>query len=102
MAHVCDSHLTTGYEFNENTASKDIFEKLEDVRIYFHDHKRVVIQALSSLIIQVAPTMSDVLFFCKKRNNPTNCDSYFSEVWTEDGKCFTYNIVNSTTLYTSE
>lgn len=51
MAHVCDSHLTTGYEFNENTASKDIFDKLEDVRIDFHDHKRVVIQALSSLII---------------------------------------------------
>lgn len=46
MAHVCDSHLTTGYEFNENTASKDIFDKLEDVRIDFRDHKRVVIQAI--------------------------------------------------------
>ncbi|XP_037031883.1 pickpocket protein 28-like isoform X1 [Bradysia coprophila] len=79
MAQVCDSHLTTGYEFNQNTTSEDIFQNLEDV----------------------APTMSDVLFFCKKRNNPTNCDSYFSEVWTEDGKCFTYNIVNSTTLYTT-
>lgn len=32
MSQVCDPHLTAGFEFNQNTTSKDIFLKLKSVR----------------------------------------------------------------------
>lgn len=36
LSQVCDSHLTTGYEFNQNTTDRDIFDKLRSVCLKLH------------------------------------------------------------------
>ncbi|KAJ6633490.1 Pickpocket protein 28, partial [Pseudolycoriella hygida] len=97
LSQVCDSHLTSGFEFNQNTASEDIFRKLKEVLHELMD----LLELVNNYTLQVAPSTQEVLYFCKKRNQPHVCDSFFSEVWTEDGLCFTYNILNSSHIYTS-
>lgn len=49
-----------------------------------------------------APALTDVLQECKWRRDPINCSDIFNEVLTDDGICFSFNLLNSSELYHEE
>ena len=80
IAHICDSHLTDGFELGNDTTKPDIYNKLREI----------------------APSFDEVLFFCRWRNEPTQCRKFFSEMWTSDGLCYTFNAIKPTDIYSKE
>lgn len=48
----------------------------------------------------MAPTMDEVFIGWRIQDNVSlPLRDHFSDIWTEEGLCFTYNIINSTELY---
>lgn len=50
--------------------------------------------------VQYVPTLDDVLFQCIWHDKRSNCGKYFFPIWTTEGLCFTFNLLNATELYT--
>lgn len=76
VLQVCDSHLSDAMKLEEQYTD-DIIDKLREM----------------------APTFNDTMFFCKFRNEFQPCHALFKEVMTEEGLCFTFNVLNSQELY---
>lgn len=76
VLQVCDSHLSDAMQLEEEYTS-DIIDKLREM----------------------APTFNETMFFCKFRNALQPCQELFKEVMTEEGLCFTFNVLNSQELY---
>lgn len=51
---------------------------------------------------EVSPKMSDIFWSCEWLGNPTGCDELFSPLLTDEGICFTFNMLNRSELYKSE
>lgn len=51
---------------------------------------------------QTAPSFNDTMFICKFRNTINYCQEYFEEIMTEEGLCFTFNVLNGSELYNKE
>lgn len=43
---------------------------------------------------QIAPTFAETVYLCKLQDEYTTCDELFQEVWTDEGLCFTFNLLN--------
>lgn len=41
----------------------------------------------------------DIMQLCKFRTHEMDCDDIFNEVMTEEGLCFTFNVLNSRDFY---
>lgn len=54
------------------------------------------------LFIQLAPSLSDVMFGCEWAGQLTSCKKLFKEFWTDEGLCFTFNILNASEVYREE
>lgn len=76
MLQVCDPHLSAQMKLEEEYTT-DIIGKLR----------------------AMAPTFNETMFFCKFRNEFQPCHELFREVMTEEGLCFTFNVLNSQELY---
>ncbi|KAG4070463.1 hypothetical protein HA402_005695 [Bradysia odoriphaga] len=77
VSHVCDSHLTDKFKIGGNVTDNSIIDLLK----------------------RMAPSFNDTMMLCKFRNKMEYCDDYFEEVLTDEGLCFTFNMINSKELY---
>lgn len=77
LAQVCDAHLTDGFELGANHIGPDIIKTLREL----------------------AANFEDTMFMCKFRNDIRMCSDYFQEIMTEEGLCFTFNVLNSKEIY---
>lgn len=77
VSQVCDAHLTSYFELGTNHTDHTIFDTLRDVAISFND----------------------TMFHCKWRNDINYCQKYFKPILTEEGVCFTFNVLNSKEIY---
>jgi amiloride-sensitive sodium channel len=92
---ICDNHLhKTG---NKTTSFKTI-EYLIDVR-NFEIVDNICISSLFSS--QIAPPFSEVFFSCKWTSMNETCDHLFSPMLTEDGICFTFNMLDRSEFFTN-
>lgn len=48
---------------------------------------------------EIAPKINSTMFRCKFRSYDIPCENLFSEVMTDVGLCFTFNMLNSRDLY---
>lgn len=48
---------------------------------------------------ELAPTLDETFKFCQFGNNIIDCKELFSEIITEEGLCYSFNILNSNELY---
>lgn len=49
---------------------------------------------------RMAPQVSDLMYHCEfNGHKSSNCSKWFKEVWTEEGVCYTFNMLNASELY---
>lgn len=80
VAQICDAHLTGDFKLGDNFTDESIFDIIQDV----------------------APSFNDTMFYCKWRNENNFCQAFFQPILTEEGVCYTFNILNSRDIYTKE
>ncbi|XP_026472958.1 pickpocket protein 28 isoform X2 [Ctenocephalides felis] len=70
---VCDRHLI---QFGNKLANSSVVDKL----------------------LEVAPEFDEMMFHCKWKNSPGNCTTLFSRIVTEEGVCYTFNMLDANEL----
>lgn len=81
IAQICDAHLFSNVSgFGGNVTDKDCVDYLREM----------------------APSFEEMLFFCKWRNTFDTCEDLFTEVVTEEGICYTFNLLDSSELFREE
>jgi acid-sensing ion channel, other len=84
LAQVCDSDLLAG--FGEKHPIKSGLDEREIV----------------SILNQISPPIEETFQHCTLVKRKAPCEDFFSEVITEEGKCFTFNVLNSSELLKTE
>lgn len=82
IAQVCDLHL-----FAMQNVSIDSGLKPEEI--------------VPTLRASAVP-LNESILFCKWRNSVRSCDEYFTEILTEEGFCYTFNVLDSSQLFKEE
>lgn len=83
LAHICPNLLSDvnsfdKYKFQQKFADESIYD---------------VIQNMSTSIFNMAPEFNEF---------PVNDMGFITQMWTEDGICYTFNALNSRDIYTEE
>ena len=77
LSQICDAHLTNGFNLGDNFTDSRIID----------------------VIKEGAPNFTDTMFFCKWRNEAGLCEQWFEPIFTEEGLCFTFNVLDSREMY---
>lgn len=49
---------------------------------------------------QIGPEVLDIMYHCDfSGHKSVNCTDWFKEIWTEEGLCYTFNLLNGSDLY---
>lgn len=80
ISHLCEPHLMESFQLGKNNTDERIFK----------------------IINELAPSFTDIMFFCKYRNKFNLCQNYFKSILTDEGVCFTFNALNSEEVYTDK
>lgn len=99
VSQVCDDHLMTQFLSGQPYTNTSIYDHLRQVS----DSKFLLTSffTFTRFHSQIAPTFSETAFLCQFQDEVAECDQFFSEVWTDEGLCFTFNLLNLTDI-TSE
>lgn len=77
VAHICDPHLTDKFQIGGNLTDDRIMKMLK----------------------AIAPTFNETMMLCKLQNRLKYCGDYFEETITDEGRCFTFNMLNAEELF---
>lgn len=72
LAQVCDPHLFESQEIDGGLKSNEIVPLLKNITM----------------------SLNETTLFCKWRNEIADCDKFFQEVITEEGYCFSFNLLD--------
>lgn len=82
ISQVCDLHL-----FSEKTMEINSGLKPEEI-----------VPLLKSITV----SLNETTLFCKWRNAVGSCEEFFTEIITEEGFCYTFNVLDSSELFKEE
>lgn len=64
---------------------------------YFHEN--VTDNSISDVIDEISTTFDDTLYACSFQAKSSTCYQYFHEILTEEGKCFTFNLLSPEEIF---
>ena len=82
VSQVCDPHLFLNVNESMNSGLKP--------------------EEIVPLLKNITMTLNETTLFCKWRNDVNLCDAFFTEIITEEGFCYTFNVLKSDELYKEE
>lgn len=80
VSQICDSHLFTGIHINSTLQAEEIVPLLKSI----------------------TASLNETTLFCKWRNTVESCSEFFTEIITEEGFCYTFNVLNAKELFKEE
>jgi acid-sensing ion channel, other len=80
IAQVCDPHLLSAFPINSGLQNAEILPLLRNITV----------------------SRNETTLFCKWRNDPGVCGDLFTEIITEEGFCYTFNVLHSAELFKEE
>lgn len=81
----------------------NMFKTLKEVMIKLKWCVTYIARFVFSMLrlhIQYVPTLQDVIFQCTWHGKKSTCTDYFHPIWTSEGLCFTFNLLNASDFYT--
>lgn len=80
VSQICDSHLFAGIPLNSGLEVEEVVPLLKSI----------------------TTSLNETTLFCKWRNQVGDCGQFFSEILTEEGFCYTFNVLNFDELFRGE
>lgn len=80
VAQICDSHLFVGVSLDSGLEAEEIVPLLKSI----------------------TTSLNETTLFCKWRNQIAGCGEFFTEILTEEGFCYTFNVLNFEELFREE
>lgn len=80
LAQVCDPHLFGNFSVDSGLELDEIVPLLQMMKM----------------------PLNETTLFCKWRNNVQLCENYFTEILTEEGYCYTFNVLRAEELFREE
>jgi acid-sensing ion channel, other len=77
VAQVCDPHLFSAVNISSGIEPEQIVPILR----------------------QITVSLNETTLFCKWRNSIGPCTEFFTEIITEEGFCYTFNVLDSSELF---
>jgi amiloride-sensitive sodium channel len=77
VAQICDAHLFDNLAIKSGLQAHEIVPLLRSITV----------------------SLNETTLFCKWRNSINSCSEFFTEILTEEGFCYTFNVLDSSELY---
>ncbi|CRK87601.1 CLUMA_CG001397, isoform A [Clunio marinus] len=77
VAQICDPHLFTNISIDSGLKVNEIVPLLKSITM----------------------SLNETTLFCKWRNTVLPCTDYFTEILTEEGFCYTFNVLDASELF---
>lgn len=77
IAQICDPHLMMKFPLESGLETEEILPLLRRITV----------------------SLNETTLFCKWRNQISDCGSFFTETITEEGFCYTFNVLDSSELF---
>lgn len=80
VSQTCDLHLFNGDFLNSGLKAKEIVPLLKSITV----------------------SLNETTLFCRWRNSINECSEYFTEILTEEGFCYTFNVLDASEMFKQE
>ena len=65
----------------------------------FNQSSKIKLNEIPQILQQISPKLNETINYCKWNQISFNCFKHIKHIMTEDGSCFTFNMLNSSEIF---